>query len=411
MDEPGPVPGVEAVIADAHRRHWGRVLAATARHTRDLHLAEDAVADAFAVALEVWRSDGVPASVEAWLLSVARRRAIDRMRRLGTARRHLAQVRLDDQRDAATLASPLDDDELRLVVLCVHPALSLQLQTALTLRLACGVDTEAVAAAFLVPRSTMAARLTRAKKAVVGSGVPLRLPEEADVTSRLPAVRSVVLHLWSLGHTTGSGETLRDPRLVRHAFHLARLLHRLAPRDPESRALLAVLLLHEARSAGRFRGGDQVLLEDADRSTWDRAAMAEGLGLLEPPVRHPSPLWCRAAIAAEHARALAWADTDWESVLRWYDTWLAAEPSATIALGRVLALAELRGPERGLADLDDLWSVAGAELEGYPYAHAARARFLTRLRRQDEALLACRRAEATARSDEERAYFAARSRA
>jgi RNA polymerase sigma-70 factor, ECF subfamily len=398
--------------ADAQRRCWGRVLAGTLRLARDVDIAEEATADAFLLALQSWPTTGVPRSVEAWLLTAARRRAIDRLRRVAAGRQRLAVVAATGDLTAPPADADLDapavaDDDLRLVVLCCHPALTPEAQVALTMRLGCGIATAAVAAAFLVPEPTMAARLTRAKRRIAGSGTGIDLPDDLAVEERMPAVRRTIHLAYTMGHTAGSGPALRDDDVAAHATRLARRLHALRPDDGEAAGLLALVLLTEARSATRFGSdGSQVLLADADRQRWDRDLIAEGLALI-PDERARGPIALQAAIAGEHARSPSLDSTDWCRVVALYEALLAAEPSPTMALGRCIAMSYLLGPEAGLADLDEVLAVGG--LDGYPYAHAARAQLLDRLARHHEAAADWTRAAACARTDAERSFFAAQA--
>ena len=396
--------------AAAHRLYWGRVLSATMRLARDVDIAEEATADAFVLALQVWPAHGVPESVEAWLLTAARRRAVDRIRRLVRFRERSPLLAapafaVDDE-----VPPVVADDELRLVVLCCHPALDHEAQVALTLRLGCGVPTAAIAAAFLVSTPTMAARLTRAKQRIAGSGEGVDLPDDLAVEERMPAVRRTVHLTYTMGHTAGAGEGLRADDLAVHAVRLARALHALRPDDRECTGLLALVLLSEARAATRLDpGGAQVLLADADRSRWDRALIAEGLALVERAAGPGAgPLVLHAAIAADHARAGSFATTDWNRIVHHYDALLLADPSPTIAIGRCLAVAHLVGPAAGLADLDEVIAVA-PELQRYPYAHAARAQLLDRAGDPAGGRAAWAQAAATARTDAERTWFSARA--
>src|SRR5215213_3596103 len=277
-----------AAAAAAQRDCWGRVLAATLRMARDVDVAEEATADAFLLALQTWPERGVPDSVEAWLLTAARRRAIDRIRRLVRFRERVPTLATDAAVTAtdvghAVVDSPVvDDDELRLVVLCCHPAIDQAAQVALTLRLGCGVPTASIAAAFLVSTPTMAARLTRAKQRIANAGTGIDLPDDVAVEERMPAVRRTLHLTYTMGHTAGSGAALRDDDLAAHAMRLARSLHALRPDDTESAGLLALVLLTEARAAGRIPvPGTQVLLADVDRAQWDVALIAEGLEILD----------------------------------------------------------------------------------------------------------------------------------
>jgi len=395
----------------AQREHWGRVLAGTLRLARDLDIAEEATADAFLLALQTWPTSGVPESVEAWLLTAARRRAIDKIRRAARLRERLAELGATSQvlaevADLGVTGPLVWDDELRLVVLCCHPALSAEAQVALTLRLGCGAPTPAVASAFLVSEPTMAARLTRAKRRIAQSGTRVELPDDAAVEARLPAVRRVVHLAYTMGHTAGGGTALRDDELAGRAVRLAGALHALRPDDTETAGLLALVLLSEARAPARVSvDHTQVLLADVDRSAWDQALIEQGLQLqdIAGHATTAGPFALQAAIAAEHARASSFAATHWTRIVELYDALLTLEPSPTLALGRCLAMSYVHGAAIGLADLNEVMSVG--RLEGYPYAHAAQARLLSRLDRPHDARRAWIRAAACARTTAERDYF------
>jgi RNA polymerase sigma-70 factor (ECF subfamily) len=305
----------------------------------------------------------------------------------------------------------IGDEDLRLVVLCCDPRISVTDQIALTLRLACGVPTAAIAAAFLIPEPSMAARLTRAKKKLAAAGPALDLPDDATVDARLPAVRRVVYLAFTLGHTAGAGTELVDDDLADRAQYLARTLSVLRPADPEFRGLLALILLTRARAGGRFDDqGAQVLLGDVDRSRWDRATIADGLAVLATAARgtnsvaDPGPMVLQAAIAAEHAIAPSLQRTNWRRVVELYGELLRVEPSPTIALGRCVAMSHLLGPEQGLADLDEVIGLGG--LERYPYAFGARAQMLAALGRHTEAARDWATAAGLARTTAEREFFA-----
>ena len=420
-------PAAALAAADAQRQYWGRVLSATLRMARDLDIAEEATADAFVLALQTWPEHGVPASVEAWLLTAARRRAIDRIRRLSRFRERLVMIAATGDltagaADAGIDGPPVLDDELRLVVLCCHPALDIETQVALTMRLGCGVPTASIAAAFLVAEPTMAARLTRAKKRIAGSGTGIELPDDVAVEERMPAVRRTIHLAYTMGHTAGSGRDLRNDDVTAHATRLARALHALRPDDTEAVGLLALILLTEARAGTRLAAdGTQVLLAEADRTRWDPGWRAEGLELVaglrsvlrNRPDRagtegqNAGPLVLQAAIAAEHARATTFEDTDWAAIVGCYDALLTIEPSPTIAIGRCVALSYLLDAAAGLADVDEVIAVGG--LDDYPYAHAARAQMLERLGRCAEAAAAWSNAAGCARTDAERTFFATRA--
>ncbi len=409
-------PDIADVTARAQRELSGRVLAVTLRSVRDLDIAEESTADAFLLALQTWPERGVPASIEAWLVTAARRRAIDRIRSAQAARRALIRAAggLSGVAAAADLSSTvgvIGDEELRLVVLCCDPRITVPDQVVLTLRLACGVPTAAIAAAHLMPEASMAARLTRAKKKLAAAGPALDLPDDATVDERLPSVRRVVYLAFTLGHTAGSGDELTDEDLADRAQYLARSLRALRPADPEFAGLLALILLTRARAGGRWDdAGEQVLLADADRSRWDRALIAEGLGLVDAAweAGPPGPMTLQATIAAEHAVARSLAATNWARVVDLYGELLEQQPSPTIAVGRSVAVSRLAGPAAGLRDLDEV--IAVAELDRYPYAFGARAQMLSALGRRAEAGEAWAGAADRARTAAERAFFAARAR-
>ncbi len=413
-------PAIAEVAARAQRELSGRVLAVTLRSVRDLDIAEEATADAFLLALQTWPERGVPESVEAWLITAAKRRAIDRIRTAQAARRAVIRSAgslraAGDAADIGTEIGVIGDEDLRLVVLCCDPRISVEDQIALTLRLACGVPTAAIAAAFLLPVATMAARLTRAKKKLAAAGPALDLPDDATVDARLPAVRRVVHLSFTLGHTAASGQELTDDDLADRAQYLATALHALRPADAEFTALLALILLTRGRAGGRIGDdGRQVLLADADRGRWNPVLIERGLALVRdspagrhPPGRHPGPMSLQAEIAAEHAKATSLETTDWASVVELYGLLLEIEPSATVAVGRSVAVSYLVGPEKGLADLDEVLALGG--LERYPYAFGARAQFLARLGRGREAAQEWCNAAGCARTAAERTFFEERA--
>ena len=408
---------VADAVADAHRREWAFVLAATARVARDIDLAEECVQDAYVAALDAWSRNGVPRSPGAWLTTAARNRALDALRRQQTLR---AKLPLLIEPGGLAGAPPADrgagqeddvipDDRLRLVFTCCHPALAREAQVALTLRLVCGVTTAEIAQAFLVSEPTMAARVTRAKKKISAARIAYRVPGEAELPDRLDAVLTVVHLLFTTGHTAPAGPRLVRADLVDRAIGLARMLRELMPDEREVRGLLALLLLTDARRATRTdAAGRLLLLEDQDRAQWDRAAIEEGISLVPGALRGgcPGRFALQAAIAALHAEAPSYATTDWPQVLALYGELLRAWPSPVVALNRAVALAEVDGPEAALAELDELGR--DGRLAGYHYLPAARAALLRRLGRRAEAADAYRAALELASNEAERDFLARR---
>ena len=399
--------GVAAAVAEAHRREWAFVLAATVRVTRDLDLAEECVQDAYARALAAWADRGVPAKPGAWLTTVARRRALDLLRREVTLRRALPLL-VDDEPTAATGAS-FPDDRLRLIFTCCHPSLATEAQVALTLRLLCGLSTAEVARAFLVSEPTMAARITRAKKKIATARIPYRMPSVAELPERTEAVLAVVHLLFTTGHTAPVGADLIRRDLVERALDLARMLRTLLPDDADVAALLALILLTDARRETRVGpDGRLLLLAEQDRSRWDAAQIAEGIDLVEEALRRRprSRHTLQAAIAAVHARARSWPDTEWARVVDLYDTLAQVWPSPVVALNRAAALGFARGPQAGLAALEQL--SAEPQLAGYGYLPAARAAFLAELGRVAEARQAYQEAILLTENSVEREFLAGR---
>jgi len=391
---------IAGAVADAHRREWAAVLAATVRVTRDLDLAEECVQDAYAAALREWARDGVPARPGAWLTTAARHNALDALRRARTLRSKL-HLLVEPGGEAGPV---VPDDPLRLVFLCCHPALAVEAQVALTLRFGCGVATPDVARAFLVSEPTMAARLTRAKKKIVAARIPFRMPSPAELPDRLDAALSVIHLLFTTGHTAPAGPSLVRDDLAGHALRLARLLHALMPDEREARGLLALLLANHARRDTRIaKDGRLLRLSEQDRSAWDRAAIAEADALVVSALRGGGPgrFALQAAIATLHAMAPAYADTDWPQILELYDALLVVWPSPVVALNRAVAVAEVHGPAAALAVVEALEQEG--RLAGYHYLPAVRADLLRRLGRAPDA--AYRDAIALAGNDAERAYL------
>jgi RNA polymerase sigma-70 factor (ECF subfamily) len=423
-----PDPDVSAAVADAHRREWAFVLAATARVARDIDVAEECVQDAYVAALDAWSRQGVPRNPGAWLTTTARRRALDAQRRERTLRAKLpllvepGSVAGSGEPDADGAAADravaeaeddvITDDRLRLVFTCCHPALAREAQVALTLRLVCGLTTAEIAQAFLISEPTMAARVTRAKKKISAARIPYRVPGEAELPDRLDAVLTVVHLLYTTGHTAPAGPDLVRADLVERAISLARMLGELMPDEREVRGLLALLLLTDARRAARAApDGRLLLLEEQDRSRWDRAAIGEGISLVTGTLRggaarQPGRFVLQAAIAAVHAEAPSYGETDWPQLLRLYDKLLRAWPTPVVALNRAVVHAMVDGPQAGLADIEGL--ERDGRLAGYRYLPAAKADLLRRLGRSGEAALAYQSALAATDNEAERAFLARR---
>jgi RNA polymerase sigma factor (sigma-70 family) len=405
------VSEVAAAVAEAHRREWGFVLAATVRVTRDIDLAEECVQDAYAQALRVWGERGVPAKPAAWLTTAARNRALDLLRRESTWRRIMPMVVDDD-----TVAEPdlddygeIPDDRLRLICTCCHPALAPEARVALTLRLLCGLTTPEVARSFLVSEPTMAARITRAKKKIAAAGIPYRVPSATELPERLDAVLAVVHLVFTAGHSAPIGDRLRRGELVERALDLARILRALLPGNADVAGLLALIMLTDARRATRVdERGQLLLLADQDRSQWDRAEIAEGIALVRDALRRrpPGRFALQAAIAAVHAEAPSWEATDWEELVGLYDLLAQAWPSPVVALNRAVAVGLAYGPEVGLAALDAL--AEEPQLATYSYLAASRADFLRRLGREADARLAYEEALALTDNEVERRFLLTR---
>jgi RNA polymerase sigma factor (sigma-70 family) len=398
---------VAEAVALAHRLEWAKVLAATAKLTRDLDLAEEFTQDAYAQALLSWPAAGIPDRPGAWLTTVARNRALDFLRREDLARRSLPLLVLDTPTPRPE--DILEDDRLRLVFTCCHPALSRDAQVALTLRLVCGLSTVEVARAFLVQESTMAARITRAKKKIAAARIPYRVPAYDELSSRLEAVLEVTHLIFTTGHTAPSGDQLVRQDLVDSAIRLARMLHLLMPSEAEVSALLALLLLIEARSATRVDdSGRLLLLSEQDRSRWDRSLIAEGVAVLTDALGRttPSRYAVEAALAAVHAEAPSWEDTDWSGIIALYDVMRTSWPSPVVDLNRAVAIGVRDGAESGLQALEPL--TAEPALAIYHYLSAIRADFLRQLGRLPEAATAYEEALALADNAAERSFLGSR---
>ncbi len=405
------------VAVDAvYRSDWGRIVATLIRLVGDFDLAEEAAQEAFAAAVHQWRASGVPEFPRAWIIQTARHKAIDRIRR-----RTLFEEKLESYaasglslttEDPDYSTSEISDDRLRLIFTCCHPALALEAQVALTLRTLGGLETDAIARAFLVPATTMAQRLVRAKRKIRDARIPYAVPDRNDMPARLDAVLTVIYLVFNEGYAATRGKPLVRTDLCAEAIRLGRLVRKLmAPQAPaEATALVALMLLHDSRREARLdKAGDLVVLEEQDCRRWDQRQIAEALPLVEEALREgPGPYGLQAAIAALHCRAARAADTDWPQIVRLYDLLERLQPSPIVSLNRAVAVAMVDGPEPALALIDAL--AATGDLDGYHLLHAARADLLRRAGSSVEAAKSYVRALALVTNDSERRFLERRLR-
>jgi RNA polymerase sigma-70 factor (ECF subfamily) len=392
------MPVSTADVEDVFRREYGRAVAVLTRAFGDIDLAEDAVQEAFAVAVQRWPSSGLPPSPAGWIITTARNKTIDRLRREATREErheHAALLALRDQPEE----DDVSDEQLRLIFTCCHPAIAPASQVALTLRLLGGLSTGEIARAFLLPEATLAQRLVRAKGKIRAARIPYRVPAASELPRRLREVLAVVYLLFNEGHTASSGARPVRDDLCAEAIRLGRLLVALLPQQSEALGLLALMLLIDARRAARVTGdGDLVSLADQDRSRWNRAQIVEGQALVRRCLRRnqPGPYQIQAAIQAVHSDARSGRETDWRQILHLYDQLMLISPTPVVALNRAVAVGEVSGPHAALTLVD------GLDLDQYYLLHAVRADLLRRLGRVSEAIAACEAAAARTDNSAER---------
>lgn len=411
MSDPA-TPTIRALIEELYRTDSRRVFASLVRLLNDFDLADDAMHEAFAAAVEIWPREGVPANPRVWLISTGKFKAIDALRRQGRLKLLQPEIaaRLDDvaEDNATRAATEIEDDRLRLIFTCCHPAIDPHLQVPLTLREVCGLSTEEIAHAFLTSKATMAQRIVRGKARIREAEIPFVVPSLKDLPERIDAVLSAIYLVFNEGYAASQGASLLRVDLTAEAIRLGRLLLDLLP-DPEVQGLLALMLLHESRSSARVsHDGEIVLMEDQDRSRWDRALIAEGTALVEQALRSRrfGSYTLQAAISAIHAEAATAEQTDWNQIIVLYTVLLRIDSSPVVELNRAVAVAMRDGPVAGLEIIDRI--LGRGDLKGYPLAHSASGELLRRAGRAAEALAAFQQALELARSEPEKRFLAGR---